>query len=72
MFLFTASCPATAADYRHKFRCTVCNKMFSLRVGGADYVRRYSETKTHNDNAKQKATKYLFLKMFHLKDFLTW
>ena len=70
-FPFTTSCPATVTDHKHKFCYTVCDKHFSLVAGGADNICHLSGTKTHKDNARQKASKYLFLKMCHLEDCFT-
>ena len=55
-FPFTRACPATVADYKHKFRCAVCDKNFSLAAAGAEDVCRHSETKTPKDNARQRAS----------------
>ena len=55
-FSFTRSCPAKVADYKHKFRCTVCDKNLSLAARGAEDIRCHSEKKTSKDNARQRAS----------------
>ena len=39
----------------NKFCSAVCDRNFSLAAGGVDEVHPHSETKTHRDNATQKA-----------------
>ena len=52
--LFTTLCPALVADYKHKFRCIVCDKNVTYAAGGEDNVRHHSERKIQS---RTKATK---------------